>query len=222
VVPEFYHSGWETHISANLWENFSALDPDVWLTRLAQKSGLQFVPENIQAVNWSYGWVDPATRRIVDIIVHYRTKAGKEGVIVVEAKSPWGAIKPGKDSDPAYYMGLPVFEEFTHRSLLYLVDQKDLKKVQGMVKATNEDVGFLSWQDLGGIQIQSSRSLDISPDVTAFVAGAIQSQFLGFGIRPSALVFNYLSSEPSRREHEFKTSSEHLCERRKERWRIPT
>ena len=184
-----------------------------------------FVPNSIAAANWSYGWVysDIATkiRRIVDIVVHYRIASGEEGLIVVEAKVPWARLEAGKDTDPGYYLDIPTLSKFANRSLVYLVDEKYIDASRKIVSVTGADVGFLSWQDLGQIQLEASGALDTTNDLRTFIAGAIQSQFLSFGIRPSVLAVDYLQSEPSRSEVEKMTDRQKGIERRTEFWRVP-
>jgi hypothetical protein len=219
-IQEFYHSNWETHISATLWENFAVLPVPIWLPSLALDAGLSKVPATITAANWSYGWV--AKPEIMDVVVHYRSADGEEGVIVVEAKTPWAGVLKGKDLNPDYYLDHARLTAFSRRALVYLLDESAIERARASVGASRNDVGFLSWQRLAGIQMSACAHLDAPVELKTFVASAIQRHFAEFGIISPALAADYLAEEPSRMEVDQKPDRERQSspEREQELWRL--
>lgn len=225
-LQEFYNSGWETHVTAVLWENFAVLPPEKWLPQLAKRARLKRLSGQIVQANWSYGWVWSRVggRKIADIVLHYRSATGEEGVFIVEAKAPWVRLKAGKDADASYYLSIPIFQKFQRRSLIYLVDESHIEEVRRTVKVNHYDVGFLTWQELGGIQVAIARGLDLPIEIRTFVAGALQSKFLGFGIKPSILAADYLITEKSRQEVDMLAGPQrqNSVEREQRRWLLAT
>src|SRR4051794_26460538 len=82
--------------------------------------------------------------------------------------------------------------------LIYLVDQTDVAKTRSKILGDPNRSGILSWQALGGLQIEQALRLDAPEEIRAFIAGAIQYHFLSHGIMPAKLVADYLLHEPNR------------------------
>lgn len=227
-TPEFYYSTWETHLTAVLWENFAFLPFERWIPSLAKQTGVRQLPDEIQHVQWSYGWeatVDTERGiRILDVVLHYRRGNGDEGTLVVEAKRPGAKMANGKDVDPAYYLDVPALRNFRQRrSLVYLLSAKTLPAARALVKPRNWDVGFLSWESLAGLQIQTALAAnDCSDKIRSVLAAAIHRQFLSYGITPSELPQEYLKSEQPWHaiEKVWKTKKQTVAERREELFRI--
>jgi hypothetical protein len=197
-VQEFYLPSSETHLTAVLWEHFAAFPPASWLPSLTMAAGLTHLSRMPVACNWSYGWVcERPRRKIMDLVLHYREASGEEGILVVEAKNLGKGLSE-KDADPGYYLGVTEFSGFPRRSQVYLLDAAVKNDVPNTVKTGAHDVGFLTWQQLGAIQITAAHALPATDELRHLVAGSIQKQYLGFGIIPTTLAASYLSSEPSR------------------------
>ena len=228
-TPEFYNSAWETHLTAVLWENFAFLPTDIWISLLAKQAGLKRLSNSIQHAQWSYGWetVGDTHRgiKILDVVLHYRDTRGSEGVLVVEAKRPGAKIAHEKDLDPQYYLDVVRLRDFKQqRSLVYLVSAKKLATAQASVKRGTWDVGFLSWEILAGVQIQSALAATDCPEkMRLVVAAAIHRQFLSYGITPSQPPLDYLKSEQPWQEiqKQWKTAKQTIADRRKELFRLP-
>jgi len=129
-------------------------------------------------------------------------------VIVVEAKMYGGKLKTDTDlpdTDPGSYLDRDAFRSFSDRRfMIYLIDERDKASVQdqiidtsvqGQIIDDHKRHGIITWQRLGGIQIGLTTKLDADPNIRAFVAGAIQFQFLLHGIKPNQLAASYLQGE---------------------------
>jgi hypothetical protein len=184
-----------------LWENFAVLHALDWLPELTERAGVHGPVGPVAGCNWSYGWVrERPTRKILDLVIHYVCATGDEGVIVVEAKNRGVALKRPKDLDPGYYLNVPEFAAFPHRSLIYLVDETAIPASRQSIEASTHDVGWLSWQELGTIQMSAAHLLPIGEGLRTFVARAIQRQYLALGIQPTRAAADYLDEEQSRHE----------------------
>lgn len=200
-IHEFYHQRRETHLTAVLWENFAALDPTLWLPHLLNEAGLRGQITGVTACKWSYGWVRvKPQRKILDVVLNYRDQRGEEGVVVIEAKNLGKSLDSAKDRDPAYYLDVPELQGYARRAQIYLVDAAVADGVKTQVLPSPHDVGFLTWQQLAGIQISAALKTTVPEELRRFIAGSIQRQFMGLGIRPTTLAAAYLEEEPSRSE----------------------
>ncbi len=227
-VPEFYHPGWETHMTAVLWENFAFLPSEIWFARLGTASGVKNLPQAIASIQWSYGWeaktLGPQRIKILDVVVHYRSDAGVEGVIVVEAKRPGARVTGGKDLDANYYLHLPAFSEFgRQKSLIYLVDEKAVHGAKDVVKTNGCDVGFLTWESVAGIQVGTALDSPGPEPMRRALASAIYRQFASYGIDPTVKPVEYLNGEHTWREIENRwlTEKQPIGDRQEELWRLP-
>jgi hypothetical protein len=197
-VSEFIVPRWETNITATLWENFTLFDSRTWVPALVAQSGLENLTEPVADCQWSYGWgTTGPPDKMADIIIHFRTEMNKQGIIIVEAKRPGGTLSE-KDINPSYYLDIPELKAITgSRWLIYCVDQADLEKAKNSVDEEQvERCGFITWQDLGGLQIRLAKKLAIPEQYRDFIAGSIQYQYCQHDFRPSELVYDYLEEEP--------------------------
>lgn len=158
----------------------------------------------------------------MDVVVHYRLANGDEGVIVIEAKTPWEKALKGKDLHPSYYLDHPRLNHFAERALVYLVDESLIEAARTSVNPDRQNVGFLSWQQLADIQISACAHIDVPVDLQTFVGAAIQRQFSGFHILPSTSPASYLVTEPSRSDVDAIPNNERqsTADREHELWRL--
>jgi hypothetical protein len=183
----------ENHLTATLFENF-VLFPDArWLARLAVAAGIPPPPNSPLQCNWGYEVVDLPTSKAADVAIHARA-GGVDYVILIEAKRKGGALKE-TDSDPRSYLELNEFSWAGRRYLIYLVDETDLAKTRALVVDPSQRSGFLTWQALGGMQIDLALRLACKPHIRAFIAGAIQFQYLAHRITPTIMAAEYLRDE---------------------------
>lgn len=218
---EYFVHDYETHLTIALWENFAALPARFWLPLLVERAGLSLPDASISDVNWSYGWVsDGADGQIVDLVLNYRDRKG-EGILVVEAKRPGNPLG-GKDLDPQYYLGIPAFQSFDRRSMLYLVGSDQLSKARTAVHAAGHDTGFLTWPELGAVQIDTAVGTFPDEAVGSLIANAIYRQFGNYQQIPSAPPLGYLQEEPTRESLAsiYKDSPQSTAERKAKLWRL--
>ena len=194
----FFISRCENHLSTTLFENFVLFAPEAWLPALCSAAAVNAPVDRFAECAWGYQAQDSTTTKMADVGIHARGPAG-DCFILVEAKVKGGPLKTS-DIDPRSYLDLAEFSGCEQRYLIYLVDEQDSAKTKAAV--VNEDAlaGFLTWQELGGLQIQLALQLDCAEDIRYFVASAIQYQYLAHGITPAILVADYLAAEPSRSE----------------------
>lgn len=202
---EFVDFGHETHLTTSLWENFSIFECSLWLPNLFELAGLGHARCAPLRCNWSYEWEGyrpdiekPGKKRqgMCDVVVEYEAADNSHSVLVIEAKS-LGKALGGKEQIPEYYLALDGIAEFEDRKwLIYLVDEVVLEKCRGMTEKMPANVGLLTWQQLGALQISLAKQMDLSPVMRNFVASAIQFQFLQNGIRPCDVAIPYLEAEP--------------------------
>lgn len=215
----FLTHGSEMHLTVSLFENFTIFDHAVWLPRLLHTAGLAVLDRPIDAANWGYEILDAPSNKLADIAVHYRADT-TDGVIVIEAKKRRGALKPS-DRDPASYLDLDAFAWAPRRQLIYLVDESDRGAVESVVDDPAKRSGILTWQELGGLQVALASTLRIDGALRAFVAGAIQNQFLAADIVPTTLCADYLPDEPVREvinsQHPEKMTMQHWTS---QEWRL--
>jgi hypothetical protein len=185
----------ENHLTATLFENFTALGSLPWPAALLCAAGFD-CQDNFTTWSWGYEVLAQPRGKLADVAIHAKSVDG-DYVIVIEAKAKGGTLKK-TDGDPASYLDLDEFSWAPKRSLIYLVDKSDAHQARNQIKDSLERSGLLTWQALGGLQIELALSLDCAPSIRDFVAGAIQYQFLNHGLTPDKLVANYLAAEPSR------------------------
>ena len=188
----------EDHLTPTLFENFVLFEPKDWLESLLNLSGILPPADRLNECSWGYQAQDHKTSKMADVGIHARGPAG-DCAILIEAKAEGGALKES-DVDPNSYLALAEFADFPHRYLIYLVDEKDVAKARATVIDDKQCTGFLTWQSLGGLQIELALQLNCDSRFRDFIAGAIQYQYLTHGIKPTKLVAEYLASEPSRSE----------------------
>lgn len=184
----------ENHLTATPFENFILFDPEIWVGGLLSAAGIE-LSVKISACNWGYE-ILAEKNKLADIAIHTRGANG-DHVIIVEAKIKGGALKK-TDADPASYLDLAEFSWAPKRSLIYLIDEADVNKTRGLIADPLQRSGILTWQALGGLQVELALQLDCSASIRDFVAGAIQFQYLNHGVKPTKLVADYLAGEPSR------------------------
>jgi hypothetical protein len=83
-----------------------------------------------------------------------------------------------------------------NRAILYCVDDRAADRVKG-ASCRPHPSGVITWNELGGLQIQLARGLDLPDPYRGFIAGAIQYQYCEHGIRPTVLASDYLEDEHS-------------------------
>jgi len=191
----------ENHSTATLWENFAIFPPTVWVPVVLEAAGLCAAASDVQECAWSYEFeTTGGGKKIADVAHHVRDRDG-DLVIVVEAKMYGGKLKTDTDlpdTDPGSYLDREAFRSLSDRRfMIYLIDERDEASVRGQIIDDRDRHGIITWQRLGGIQIGLTTKLDADPNIRAFVAGAIQFQFLLHGIKPDQLAATYLDGEPS-------------------------
>jgi hypothetical protein len=180
----------------HLFENFTLFQPGDWLPALLAAAGISAPADRFSECNWGYEVLDAKTNKMADVAVHARGHVG-DYAILVEAKIKGGALKK-TDANPDSYLELEGFRQFENRYLIYLVDEQDAAKTRALVTDSKARSGLLTWQGLGGLQIELALKLKCDDRIRDFVAGAIQYQFLNHHIRPTRLVAEYLTGEPCR------------------------
>jgi len=185
----------EDHLSATLFENFILFKPAKWLPRLLAMAGFDPPVERLAECEWGYQAQDVKSTKMADVGIHARGPAG-DYVILVEAKAKRGPLKK-MDTNPDSYLELGEFADIADKCLIYLVDELDLQKTQNAIIDPKKRSGVITWQQLGGLQIDLALQLNCEAILRDFIAGAIQYQYLVHGIRPSTLVAEYLTSEPT-------------------------
>ncbi len=191
----FMRVEYEIHLTATLFENFTLFDPRHWVHRLLEVAGIRAAEtEPITNCAWGYE-VLAGPSKLADIAIHARDAHG-DFVIVVESKAPRGAMKK-TDGDPANYLDLDEFRWAKRRWLIYLIDEADVAKTRILIDDPLQRSGICTWQALAGLQIELTRGLPCAPEISGFVAGAIQYQYLQHRIVPTLLAADYLTSEPS-------------------------
>jgi hypothetical protein len=196
---EFVTPEWEMHLIATLWENFRLFEPHLWLSKLARAAGVSTQHGRDTSCNWSYGFRERSTRKIADIVIGFRDSDSAKGCYVIEAKRPHGRLT-SKDLDPMYYLSIESIAEIPDARLIYCVDEPSKQRLVSLFSQmpdTFSRCGAVSWEEIGGIQVELAQSLPVSPDVSAFIAGAIQYQFHQHGITPSVRARPYLEHEAS-------------------------
>lgn len=192
----FLNFSLEMHLTATLFENFTIFSPDLWLKTLIEATGHAFPLQSVDACRWAYEVLDPKTAKLADMAIHARS-GNDEFVVIIEAKRKGGSLKKS-DTDPGSYLDLDEFRWCAKRVLIYLVDEADKPQVASQISDSEGRSTVLTWQELGGIQIKLAQSLNCSSQLRAFVAGAIQFQFLQHGITPTVLAQAYLGDEPGK------------------------
>ncbi len=208
----------ERHLTVSLFENFAALPAASWLPALLEAAGLPEIPERLTAVNWGYEVGTEARGKYADVAIHARDP--EDLVIVVEAKARGGTLKPD-DHEPGSYLDLPAFSWCERRYLIYLVDEADVESLETKAQELGVRSGILTWQQLGGIQIEAARHVDAPERVASLLAGAIQFQFVERSIVPSRLAAEYLEREPATEEiHKDAPGKQTSTEREIQEWRL--
>lgn len=202
---EFVRKGHETRLTTTLWENFVLFDPGLWLPKVFDLAGLSAPSGTIRRCQWTYEWQGYRTapdrsRRgneaMCDVVVGFGESACS-GVLVIEAKALGKKLRE-KDLDPDYYLGIKEIVEYGERaSLVYLVDEKVATECRGQTRGMSRKPGVLTWQQLGGLQIELALDLAVDPDLRRFIASSIQFQFAQNGIFPDRMSAGYLEHEPS-------------------------
>lgn len=207
----------EVHLTVAAFENFAVLPPN-WARELLAEAGVQLFDSDVTACNWSYEFDTGVQGRLPDVTLHARDSEG-EALVVVEAKRQ--SKLSGKDIDPATYLDLPCFAAFRRRAIVYVVLEQSMAAAREQLPKLPH-IGCLSWERLAGLQIQLASTLDLEPKFRAFIAGAIQHQFLAHGIRPSLPALPYLASEPPLREVPRSASEggQTTAERRRPLWKL--
>ena len=92
------------------------------------------------------------------------------------------------------------------------------------VQSAGYSIGFLSWQQLGNIQIASAKALPISAELRTFVASALQRQFADLGIATKEWAADYLEHELTRAQIDCVPSKgrQSSADRERETWRLST
>ena len=197
---EFVSVTYETHLMTTLWENFSLFEAGSWLQALVDASGLTVDHSRTQRCEWSYGFREHSTRKIADIVIGFDGVEPGTGCYVIEAKRPKGKLGP-KDLDPNYYLSMEKIQtESDFQKLIYCVDPREKERVLTLFKAEPakfENCGVLTWEEVGGIQIELAQRLPIPERLRTFMAGAIQYQYCQHDLIPSSLAQTYLNDEPS-------------------------
>lgn len=192
----------ERHLTCSLFENFVMHAPATWLPRLCAAARLDFAPNGIVDAAWSYEFEQchAGTRRsekIADVVIHLRD-AGGDALVAIEAKN-LGKELGNKDEDPAYYLDMRAFEFVPRqrRFLIYLVDEGRAARPKAIAAASTQwKVGVLTWQQLAGMQISLAEELVPGP-AGAFIAAALQHQYLRHGIRPATPAKTHLDIAPA-------------------------
>ena len=161
-------------------------------------AGISVPEDRLLQCNWGYQAQDAKTNKMADVAIHAKGPGG-DCAILVEAKRKGGRLKRA-DVNPESYLELAEFVDFAHRYLIYLVDGQDAEKTRAAIVDARQRSGVLTWQQLGGLQIDLALQLACEPRLRDFIAGAIQYQYLNHYIRPTRLVAEYLATEPSRSE----------------------
>lgn len=195
----FRNAATESHLVCTLFENMTLFDAKDWVPELFEQAGMH-APTQVSSCRWSYEFEDELNlkrgKATIADVVGCATDPGGEFVFVIEAKRGRGGLKAG-DNDPDYYLASPTLRRYARRYMLYLLDEADLAVTRPPAGNAPDCWGILTWQKLGGLQINLARRLEGAPQrVRDFVAGAIQYQFCQHGIRPHPLAFPYLKSEP--------------------------
>ncbi len=220
---EFVKPTHETHLTATLWENFVLFEPSVWLSRLMERAGLAWHFGRIEEMHWSYEWEFKVPQtRIADVVIHCKVADGSDVIVVVESKN-LGKGLASKDQNLSTYLDSPLLLSMTDkRILLYLVDESVKPTITTEIREDGCLSGIVTWQQLGGLQIELARELDLPPTVSAFIAGSIQQQFCAHDILPDVLAFDYLKDEPSMQEVDDDIQNKQTQqEREKPLWLIP-
>ena len=182
-------------MTAAFLENFTILDPAQWIPELLKTAGFSYT-NKISAANWGYEIFDRASRKLADVVIHYRDESG-DGLVIIKSKKKGGRLKP-TDVDPSSYLDLETFNWAPQRRLIYLVDESDLTSVTDLIADRSQRSGILTWQALGGLQVKLALELPCNENLRSYVAGSIQQQFLAVGVLPTFLSAPYLSAEPPR------------------------
>lgn len=197
---EFVTPTYETHLMTTLWENFSLFAPADWLQGLSDLAGVGTNHSTTGECDWSYGFREDSTKRIADIVVGFDGVGTNTGCYVIEAKRPGGKLGQ-KDLDTSYYLEFEeVLRRTSYRKLIYLVDPREKERVLGLFSEEPQrftDCGVLTWEELGGLQIELAHTIEVPRKIRSFLAGAIQYQYCLHDILPSTLAEDYLVSEPS-------------------------
>ena len=122
------------------------------------------------------------------------------------------------------YLDAPLLASITdNRILLYLVDESVKSTITTEIREDGCLSGIVTWQQLGGLQIELARELDLPLTAASFIAGSIQQQFCAHDILPDRLAFEYLDSEPSMQKVDDDAQNKQTqAEREETLWRIPT
>lgn len=224
---EFVKPTHETNLTATLWENFTLFPCQTWLPRLYAAAGLAEPAKRVNRCAWSYEWIGkvPGSNRspMCDIVVEHEGGDGERGMLVVEAKA-LGKCLGEKDTNPAYYLEIAEVAAVGEKAaFLYLVDEACRERVLAQVETLPSGTGLLTWQQLGGLQIGLAAEMAADEPVRAFIAGAIQCQFVQHNIIPTRLAAEYLAAEPSMEQVDLGTALERLPgeDHCRPFWRLP-
>jgi len=171
----FYQPHQEDHLTVSLWENFALFEPRQVLGAVFSAAGIP-IPRPIQDCCWSYQF-ESVSRELCDVVVQMRDLEG-DSILVVESKKPKNIMKRGtKDTNPDYYLGIGAFRSFPQKYLIYLVDKYDLVRQRESIGHAAPHVGFLTWQQLAGIQMNLVDSIEAPIAIRSFLRHSLGWQF---------------------------------------------
>jgi|GEM_PF-1962709 hypothetical protein len=178
----FYVERREDHITTVLFHIWALFPDTKWVGRLLDL--WQISHSRVTRARWSYSWEqkrDKASRPdICDIVLCYEDETG-QGVVVVEAKRPGGALSDKDLNGGQRYLELPSLRSFRRRRCVFLVDEHD--KYSAISKLPS-NTPVTSWQAMGRLQTELSDDLPISSDHRARIGTYIARHYadlsLGF------------------------------------------
>jgi hypothetical protein len=120
-------------------------------------------------------------------------------------------------------LSIPSFKDIARRCQIYLVDESNVEKTRAQIRPSAFEVGYLSWQRLGDLQVHLVDSLKLSDSISMMIKASLIRQYAQYGISLEALNEAYLSREMGRVQvGELPVSNRQKKEdRRAEAWRLP-
>lgn len=148
----FYVERREDHIATVLFHIWAALPDASWVGPFLDLWG---VPHGgVRRVRWSYSWEqrsEGAKRPdITDIVLSWEDEDG-QAVVIIETKRAGGKLSEKDVNGGIRYLNMPSIRPFPRKSMVYLVDERDLPAA---VTALPPGTPAVSWQRMGRLQAE--------------------------------------------------------------------
>jgi hypothetical protein len=192
----FYRADSEDHIMVVLFENWAAMPDCSWVGSFVESCGAGVSGKVVEA-GWSFEYTQnrpgqSPPKLTCDIVVWWRDNAG-EAVLVLEAKKPGNQQWHEKDiPSTSPYTDVPGFAGIKRRSVCLLIAESDARAMAG--RLAGEPV--ITWERLGGMQMEAFKKLDVPDSVRSFLIGALVHQYALYGIMPQPLPFDWMRDQP--------------------------